>query len=640
MTTDSGLMLEIDKVVDDYMARGLVATENANTSWGPNGLLFAVGGHMLELHYLKEMRAAGHGELADLHGQGYVHIHDLSLGKFTPYCCGHSLQNLLETGLRAGFIRSSPARHLRTAVNHIVNYIGAASNEWAGAQAFSDVDLWLAPYLYKHFLDVQRDYGVTEAVARKMCRNEARQAMQELIFPLNVTNRYGAQSPFSNISLALEVPADMKNQLVLLCGGKTFADLFPETLGGKTITYEDLAPWVHMLAEAIIEVYLAGDARKLGFTFPVLNLNFTEALWNNPLKGRIFKLAAKFGSPYFANYINGLSGGQKQLPSDVRSMCCRMSIDVAKMRAHAGGIFGNADQTGSLQVVTLSLPALAMRVAAGAQVSDMPPSAEKKQKGKKAKRPAGEQYDIITAFLAEVARVMDIAAKEQKWKRDTIEKMYDAGFYQTAKSNFHHGLKNFYTTIGYVGLWETIQILTGDEDSFAAGDNLELARKVMQFMADRCQSYYEHGLGMVNFEATPAEAAAHKLALKAIKMYPDIPRQGDDVPYFCNSCHLPPRMQGDLPVALESQHILQPIHTGGTVYHYHTGEDLTAASVETILQTLMATNMPQVTISPVYSVCPACGARFPGHVKECPNEHTPEQIAEMERLYPDLVISE
>lgn len=173
---------------------------------------------------------------------------------------------------------------------------------------------------------------------------------------------------------------------MLLCGGKTFADLFPETLGGKTITYEDLAPWVHMLAEAIIEVYLAGDARKLGFTFPVLNLNFTEALWNNPLKGRIFKLAAKFGSPYFANYINGLSGGQ-QLPSDVRSMCCRMSIDVAKMRAHAGSIFGNADQTGSLQVVTLSLPALAMRVAAGAQVSDMPLPLKRSRRARRASGP-------------------------------------------------------------------------------------------------------------------------------------------------------------------------------------------------------------------------------------------------------------
>ena len=618
-------------IIEEYLQKGLAAVENANLSWGPNGLLAAVGGEALKQHYLGEMAAAGHAELVTMHTEGTVHIHDLSLGMYTPYCCGHSLPNLLANGFQSGFVCSGPSKRLRTAVGHICNYIGSASNEWAGAQAFSDIDVHLAPYLYKDFLDFQKKYRVSEEVARTMARDEAFQCMQELVYPLNVTTRYGAQSPFSNLSLALEIPGDMRNQPVLIAG-KQFGDMFPDTHGGRTVVYADMEEWAQEIANALIMVYTHGDYRKIGFTFPILNLNVTEKFFSHPLKNKILALTAKFGTPSFSNYINGLTGGQAMDPADVRAMCCRLSVDTKAVHKHCGGAFGNADQTGSLQVVTMSFPAIAMESAASA-------GAEKHgKKGKKGQR-TNTAPTSLDAFLARVGEIMDRIYAEQCWKRDVIETKFKENFYPTASGNFAHGLRYFYTTIGYVGLWEAVQVVLGDEHSFSTDRGLEAASIILQFCADRCREYSERGNGMVNFEATPAESAAHKLALKALKRFPDVPVQGNGyAPYFCNSCHLPPHMQGRLDVALESQDRLQPIHTGGTVYHYHTNEELKAADAETILRALCKTRIPQFTISPVYSVCPACGARFAGHVEECPNTHTAEQLERVRRMHPESII--
>lgn len=612
--------LDFKPLIDDYFQKGLTAKENANMStMGPAGLLLVVGGAALKIDYLHRLREAGHSELVDMHESGRVHIHDLTLGWKTPYCAGHSLSNLLSGGISAGAIKSGPAKRLRSAINHIINYIGASSNEFAGAQAFNDVDLFLGPYAYDFYISVQHKCpSLSTEDAMTLVKDEVEQSLQEMIFHLNYNTRYGGQSPFSNISLALDVPDDMKHQRPLI-GGMTLEERWGIREDDNYLTYAALQYWQNMVAEAIIDNFDRGDVDGKGFTFPVLSINAVPELFSHPLKKKIFALSAKYGNPYYQNYINGHSGDKKLDPSDVRSMCCRLQIDKKMIEKHTGGAFGNGDQTGSIMVITLNYPMLAMdaltRVGAG----------------------AGEDA-VFQAMMDEVAYVGNLIKKAQLWKRKVVEQSWEEGFFPMAKTNLTHGFDTFYTTLGFVGLWEAIEVITGKDDGFFSERGLAYAKDVLTMSRQMTRDWNEETDKLFNFEATPAESAAYKLCLKMLKEYPDAPHRGTaEAPYLTNSCHIPVEYCDNVPLLLHTQSTLQPILTGGTVVHLHTGEQLTADGVEAMVKTMCATKIPFFSVSPIYSRCECCGRIIPGDHEYCPYDHTDEQIAALRKRRPDLL---
>lgn len=607
--------IRVDGVVDEYLAKGDASSENANCMWTPNGLLYAVGGEGLERDNLKRLEEAGFGELADMHRNGAVHIHDLSLGFTTPYCAGHSLPNLLADGINSGMIKSNPAKHLRTAINHMINFIGAASNEFAGAQAFSDIDIHLAPFAYKSYLD-NLHAGCDADTALRLTKKEVKQSVQEFMFHLNYNNRWGGQTPFTNITLAITCPKDLENNEVLVAGSRLSEHpAFDESCD---LIYGKLHVWQQMIVDAILDCFLEGDAEGNGFTFPVLTINVTEEFFSHPVRKKVFELAAKFGTPFFQNYINGISGGQKINPDDVRSMCCRLTLDKREIQKHVGGLFGNADQTGSLQVVTISLPYLAMQ-------------AKRKQ----------EEFGGVTSvhFIDILCETMKIIRDEQIWKRNVVDEYFKKGFFPTAKTNFHRGFSTFFTTIGFIGLWECVEALIDNEDSLLTAGGLELGKTILSLMAETVAQFTEENGCLFNMEATPAESATYKLAKKGLKHFPDMPHRGlKKSPYFTNSCHIPVEYQGELELVFKTQNELQPICSGGTVVHFYVGEQMTPEQVEGSVRFICEnTHLPYFSLTTVYSICPICG-RIPGAHEVCPNKHTPEQIAKLEGSKPDMVM--
>lgn len=318
--------IRVDSIVDDYLSGGDFQKENANMGVTPNGLLFTVGGAALAKDYLKRMLEDGHGEIVELHERGGVHIHDLSLGYVSPYCMGASMSNLVNNGINAGPVPSKPPKHFRAVINHMVNVIGSLCNEVAGAIAFNDVDVYLGAYAYKHYLDMKKD-GVLKTTAFKLTRKEIKQSLQELIYHLNQTNRWGAQSPFSNITLALTCPDDMRDMQAMI-GDKplgVYYNYIEDGIVVKHNTYGELEHWQRLVADIFFDLFIEGDATGKGPTFPVLTLNMTEEFFTNKelghIRKKIWRLTAKYGTPFFQNFINGVSGGKKLNPSDVRSMC-------------------------------------------------------------------------------------------------------------------------------------------------------------------------------------------------------------------------------------------------------------------------------------------------------------------------------
>lgn len=603
------LRMRVDNIVDDYLQRGDSSNENANMGFGANGLLFAVGAEGLSKDNLRRLENEGHREIAELHKRGCVHIHDLGLGFAAPYCAGWSLANLLDGGIKAGSIVSAPAKHFRTAINHIVNFIGAASNEFAGAQAFSDIDIYLAPYAFKSYLDYKAK-GINDNVSFKLAKREVSQSIQELLFHLNYNTRWGGQTPFSNITLAITCPPDMRDRVAMVAG-KPLSDYYEFSECGfsiqKNITYGELYTWQSMVVEAILDTFLHGDSNGNGFTFPILTINVTEEFFSLPIRHKIFELSAKFGTPYFQNFVNGHSGGQRINPADVRSMCCRLQLNEADIRKHTGGLFGHAEQTGSLQVITLSLPWIA------------------------------ESVRDVDCFFKVLDETMELCRNEMLWKRKTVEEFFNRGFFPTAKANLQRGFKTFFTTIGFVGLWEAVEILTEADDSFLNEEGMVLAEQILTYMKDKVDCFTRETGHLFNLEATPAESACYKLAQKALKEFPDIRHRGlKKAPYFTNSCHIPVELQDALDLMIMTQNRLQTIPNGGTVTHFYIGDEVTADQIEVFVKTICDTKIPYFSTTVVYSICPICG-RIAGAHAECPKQHTEEQIKQLEQERPDLV---
>lgn len=620
----SEVRIRVDNVVDDYMAYGDVATENANMSWSPNGLLYSVGGEGLKKDTLRRMEEAGFGELAGMHAKGQVHIHDLSLGLYTPYCVGLSLENLIHDGITEGACQSSPAKHLNSLVNHMVNTIGSICNEVAGAIAFNNIDLYLAPYAYKCYLDYKKA-GVTQQIAFQLTRRDVKQAMQNFIWHLNFNNRWGGQSPFSNITLAITVPDDMRDRPAIV-GGKAIEDHFDYVRDGIVVkhkTYGDLYHWQRLVSDIVLDVYLKGDNAGRSFTFPVLTVNLTKEFFEHEARHKVWELTAKFGTPQFQNFINGTTSKDKKLdPSDVRSMCCRLNLDVQDLKSHTGGLFGNSDSTGSIQVVTLSLPFIAMEAKKNAKALEEVPF----------DRPTVEQ-----SFFAELERTMDLARDEQLWKRQIVTEQFKKGFFPMTKANLPRGFDTFFTTIGFIGLFEAVQVLMNDDRGFLTEEGMKLGERIMEYMQDRVHSYIKDTGKLFNLEATPAESASYKLARKALKEHPGVAHRGlKKAPYFTNSCHIPVELQSQLDLVFMSQSNLQVIPSGGTVTHFYCGEDLTPEEVESAVKCICQTPIPFFSLSVIFSVCKVHG-RIAGAHEFCPlcTEATAKKLRETN---PELVV--
>jgi ribonucleoside-triphosphate reductase len=532
----------------------------------------------------------------------------LDVGVVVHNCAGHSLSNLLNDGIDSS-IQSSTAKHFGSAVNHMVNYIGSCANDFAGAQAFNDVDLYLAPFAYKAYLDYKKT-GCSRNIAFRLARRDVYQNIQSFIFHLNYNSRWGSQPPFSNVTLSITVPDDMKDQLALI-GGKPLKEYYDYTRDGVRVnnhTHADLWEWQRLVAEAFLDTLIEGDAEGKSFTFPVLTLNVTDDFFDHPLVEKICELTAKFGYPFFQNFINGHSGGHKIDPGDTRSMCCRLSLDINEVAKHTGGLFGNADNTGSIQVITVCLPFLAME----------------------ARKNGLDFWQVLEC-------VMDEIKMEQLWKRQIVEEQFESYFYPLAKQNFKKGFDGFFTTIGFIGLWECVEILTDNEESFLKEDGLELGKNVLTFMREKCDAYMRETGKLFNLEATPAEGATYKLAKKSLKNHPDIPFRGlKKAPYFTNSHHLPVEYQGELDLVFWTQNELQPIPSGGTVQHFTIGEKLSTEETKEVIKTICQTKIPYFSINTVFSFCPICGY-LSGYHEECPNYHSKEDLEWLKSVKPWMI---
>ena len=548
--------LNFKDLVDNYLnINDWRVKENSTVTYSIGGLILSNSGAVTANYWLSNVYPE---EIANAHRDAYIHIHDMSM--LTGYCAGWSLRQLIEEGLGGvpGKITSSPANHLSTLCNQMVNFIGIMQNEWAGAQAFSSFDTYLAPFVKVDNLSYK----------------EVKQCIQSLVFGLNTPSRWGTQAPFSNITLDWTVPADLKHM--------------PAIVGGKPceFTYGDCQKEMDMVNAAFIEVMIEGDANGRGFQYPIPTYSITRDFdWSDTRNNRLlFEMTAKYGTPYFSNYINS-----DMEPSDVRSMCCRLRLDLRELRKKSGGFFGSGESTGSIGVVTINLPRLAYL------------SADEE------------------SFFAYLDGYMDLAAKSLKIKRDFVTKLLDAGLYPYTK-RYLGSFDNHFSTIGIVGMNEACLNASWLRRSLCDAVCQVFAKKVLNHMRERLSDYQELYGDLYNLEATPAESTAYRFAKHDRARYSDIRTagNGEDV-YYTNSSHLPVNATDDIFEALDVQDELQTLYTSGTVFHAFLGEKINDWKNAAALVKKIAENykLPYYTISPTYSVCKNHGY-ISGEVGVCP----------------------
>jgi len=553
----SSTILDYKGLVDGYLkVSDWRVKENSTVTYSVGGLILSNSGAITANYWLSEIYDQ---EIGDAHRNADLHIHDLSM--LTGYCAGWSLKQLIQEGLGGvvGKITSAPAKHLATLCNQMVNFLGIMQNEWAGAQAFSSFDTYLAPF-------VKTD---------KLTYNEVKHCIESFIYGVNTPSRWGTQAPFSNITLDWTVPADLANQ--------------PCIVGGKPqdFTYGDCKAEMDMINRAFIEVMIEGDANGRGFQYPIPTYSITRDFdWSDTQNNRLlFEMTAKYGTPYFSNYINS-----DMEPSDVRSMCCRLRLDLRELRKKSGGFFGSGESTGSVGVVTINLPRIAY-------LSSTPEE-----------------------FYKRLDRMMDIAARSLKIKRTTITKLLEEGLYPYTK-RYLGGFDNHFSTIGLVGMNEACLNASWLRKDLTHKDAQDFAVDVLNHMRNRLSDYQEQYGDLYNLEATPAESTSYRLAKHDKKRYPDIITAHEGAtPYYTNSSHLPVGYTEDVFEALDIQDRLQPLYTSGTVFHTFLGEKLPDWKAAAALVRKIAENyeLPYYTISPTYSVCVDHGY-LPGEQYTCPH---------------------
>lgn len=558
-------MLNYKEIVDSYVnSTSWRVKENSTVTYSVGGLILSNSGAITANYWLSEIYDS---EIANAHRNGDMHIHDLSM--LTGYCAGWSLKQLLLEGLGGvtGKITSKPAKHLNTLCNQMVNFLGIMQNEWAGAQAFSSFDTYLAPFVRTDNLGF----------------DEVKHAIESFVYGVNTPSRWGTQSPFSNITLDWTVPSDLKDQRCIV-GGKLM-----------DFTYGECKKEMDMINRAFIEVMLEGDANGRGFQYPIPTYSITKDFdWSDNENNRLlFELTSKYGTPYFSNYVNS-----DMEPSDIRSMCCRLRLDLRELRKKSGGYFGSGESTGSIGVVTINLPRLAYL--------------------------AKNEEE----FYKSLDRMMDIAARSLNVKREVISKLLLEGLYPYTK-RYLGSFENHFSTIGLVGMNEAALNASWVKDNLGSDKAQIFARDVLNHMRERLIIYQNKYHALYNLEATPAESTAYRLAKHDVEMYPDIITASNDInsPYYTNSSHLPVGYTDDIFEALDIQDELQTLYTSGTVFHAFLGEKLPDYKAAMNLVRKIAENyrLPYYTISPTYSICHTHGY-IKGEVYECPKCHEKTEV--------------
>ncbi len=558
MRTMKSTILDYKDVVNSYVkVEDWRVKENSTVTYSVGGLILSNSGAVTANYWLSEIYDE---EIAEAHRNADIHIHDLSM--LTGYCAGWSLKQLIQEGLGGitGKITSAPAAHLSVLCNQMVNFLGIMQNEWAGAQAFSSFDTYLAPFVKVDNLSYA----------------EVKKCIEAFIYGVNTPSRWGTQAPFSNITLDWTVPADL-------------AEL-PAIVGGKEMDfkYKDCKKEMDMVNKAFIETMIEGDANGRGFQYPIPTYSITSNFdWSDTENNRLlFEMTAKYGTPYFSNYINS-----DMEPSDVRSMCCRLRLDLRELRKKSGGFFGSGESTGSVGVVTINMPRIAYL------------SANKDE------------------FYKRLNRMMDIAARSLKIKRGVISKLLNEGLYPYTK-RYLGSFDNHFSTIGLIGMNEVGLNANWLRADMTDERTQEFTKEVLNHMRNRLSDYQEQYGDLYNLEATPAESTTYRLAKHDRKKWPNIKTAGKagDVPYYTNSSHLPVDYTADIFDALDIQDELQTLYTSGTVFHAFLGEKLPDWKAAASLIRKIAENykLPYYTLSPTYSICKDHGY-IAGEVKECPH---------------------
>ena len=536
-------MLDYKKLVNSYVKLSdWRVKENSTVTYSVGGLILSNSGTVTANYWLSEIYD---DEIANAHESGALHIHDLSM--LTGYCAGWSLKQLLMEGLGGvpGRITSSPAAHLSTLCNQMVNFLGIMQNEWAGAQAFSSFDTYLAPFVKKD----------------KLTYKEVKQCIQSFVYGVNTPSRWGTQAPFTNITLDWVCPPDMKDCPAIVAGKP------------QDFTYGDCKAEMDMVNKAFIEIMVQGDANGRGFQYPIPTYSITKDFdWSETENNKLlFEMTAKYGTPYFSNYVNS-----DMEPSDVRSMCCRLRLDLRELRRKSGGFFGSGESTGSIGVVTINMPRIAFL--------------------------AEDEAD----FYERLDRTMDIAARSLDTKRAVITKLLNEGLYPYTK-RYLGSFDNHFSTIGLIGMneaclnakWLRVDIGDAAGQKFTAG--------VLTHMRERLKDYQEKYGALYNLEATPAESTTYRLAKHDVERYPGIITAAEKggTPFYTNSSHLPVNYTDDIFEALDVQDGLQTLYTSGTVFHAFLGEKLPdwQSAARLVKKIADGYKLPYYTVSPVYSVC-------------------------------------
>ena len=551
-------VLDYKDVVNSYLnVTDWRVKENSTVTYSVGGLILGNSGAITANYWLSEVYD---NAIADAHRNCDIHLHDLSM--LTGYCAGWSLKQLIQEGLGGipGKITSSPAKHLSTLCNQMVNFLGIMQNEWAGAQAFSSFDTYLAPFIKIDNLTYK----------------QTKQCIQSFIYGVNTPSRWGTQAPFTNITLDWTVPNDLA-ELNCIVGGKEV-----------DFKYKDCQKEMDMVNKAFIETMIEGDANGRGFQYPIPTYSITKDFdWSETENNKLlFEMTAKYGTPYFSNYINS-----DMEPSDVRSMCCRLRLDLRELRKKSGGFFGSGESTGSIGVVTINIP----RIAYLAKTE--------------------------TEFYERLENMMNLAARSLKIKRNVITKLLNEGLYPYTK-RYLGTFNNHFSTIGLVGMNEACLNAKWIKKDLTETEAQEFTKNVLNFMREKLSDYQEEYGDLYNLEATPAESTTYRFAKKDKSLYPDLitaAKEGE-TPYYTNSSHLPVGYTDDMFTALDIQDELQTLYTSGTVFHAFLGERLEDWKSAANLVKKISENykLPYYTLSPVYSICRTHGY-INGEVSTCPD---------------------
>lgn len=553
---DRRTMVDVGASINEYLDRqDWRVNANANQGYSLGGLILNVSGKVVANYWLNHVYPP---EVGEAHRSGDLHVHDLDM--LAGYCAGWSLRMLLSEGLNGvpGKVEAGPPRHLSSAVGQIVNFLGTLQNEWAGAQAFSSFDTCMAPFVRKDSLPY----------------DEVRQCIQELIYNLNVPSRWGTQTPFTNLTFDWTCPEDLRSQIPFIGGEE------------MPFAYGELQKEMDMINRAYMEVMTEGDARGRVFTFPIPTYNMTKDFpWESENAERLFEMTAKYGLPYFQNFINS-----ELSPNMVRSMCCRLQLDLRELMKRGNGLFGSAEQTGSVGVVTINC----------ARLGHIYPGDE-------------------SGLFERLDELLEIARNSLEIKRKEIQRLMDAGLFPYTK-RYLGTLRNHFSTIGVNGINEMIRNFSRDRDDITSSEGRALAIRLLDHVRSRMLAFQEETGHMYNLEATPAEGTTYRFAREDRKRFPGILQAGTaDMPYYTNSSQLPVGYTEDPFEALELQEELQKKYTGGTVLHLYMAERISSGKscMNLVRRALEGFGLPYITVTPTFSICPGHGY-LDGEQESCP----------------------